>query len=371
MAVGLAADVLPDNGVPDLDEAPMVEAFVAELGLGRLDRAGMTSPFGRNDVWAGSTSSGRDVFVKRLRGPAEDVEARFRRLTAFEVVAAAQPADRRPAAPSHLGGDPVHGIVVYELVAGGSTGAQHMVDETFDSGLAHATGVALAGVHEMVVPAAVELDTSAPALPSLGLLDGLPLTVFETVSHGQLEAWRLQQNDAPLRAALQALDRRERAAERVPAHCDLRVDQLLVVDGQVLVADWEEFRLADPARDIGSFAGEWLYRSALDIVTTRGDAVFDDSPLDHDAILRRGVDKLLRLRPLIERFWAGYRSARVVDSDLAVRATAFAGWHLLDRLLAGSAFTGRSSGIERAAAGIGRGILLDPTRFVSVIGLGN
>lgn len=358
---------------PDLDAQPEVEALLGSLGLGAFDRASLHSPFGRNDVWAGPTSVGRQLFVKRLRGSPDDVEARFARLHTFETVLAAQtgiPVD----VPAHLGSDAASALVVYEFVPDGVTGAQHMVDETYDAGLARATGAGLGGIHTMSVPPDVELDISLPALPSLDLLNGLPLTMFESVSYGQLEAWRLQQNDPLLLDALVALAEREAAATRTPAHCDFRVDQLLVVDGKVVVTDWEEFRLADPARDVGSFTGEWLYRSILDIASTRGDAapgaeVFSDSGMDHDAVLRRGVQKIERLRPLIEQFWLAYRSRRHVDAEFAERATAFAGWHLLDRLLAGSAFTGRTSGIERAAAGVGRGVLLAPDRFATVLGL--
>lgn len=353
----------------DLDENPAVERFLGVLRCGVFDRAALTSPFGRNDVWAGPTSTGAHVFVKRLRGTPADVAARLRRLQAFEAVLAAQPS-RLLAAPPYLGSDESSGLVAYEMITDAISGAQSMVDETFDDELSRRTGETAAAIHGLVVPAGVELDTSRPALPSVDLVNGLPLAVYESVSYGELEAWRLQQNDRPLVAALVALHERETAAERAPAHCDFRVDQLLLAGGAVLVTDWEEFRLADPARDVGGFAGEWLYRSILDIVTSRGEESFDDTALDHAAVLRRGVRKLERLRPRIQHFWSGYRSRRPgVGRDFAARAAAFAGWHLLDRLIAGSTFRGRLTGIERAAAGIGRGILLNPGKFAPAIGL--
>jgi hypothetical protein len=353
----------------DLDENPAIERFLGALGCGNFDRAALTSPFGRNDVWAGPASTGAHVFVKRLRGTPDDVAARLRRLQAFEAVLAAQ-TSRLLAAPAYLGSDEGSGLVAYEMILGAISGAQSMVDETFDNELSRRTGEAAAAIHDLVIPAEVELDTSRPVLPCLDLVNGLPLTFFETASYGELEAWRLQQNDRPLVAALVALHERETAAERAPAHCDFRVDQLLLVGDAVLVTDWEEFRLADPARDIGGFAGEWLYRSILDIVTSRGEESFDDTALDHAAVLRRGVEKLERLRPRIQHFWLGYRSRRpLVGRDFAERAAAFAGWHMLDRLIAGSPFRGRLTGIEKAAAGIGRGILLDPGKFAPAIGL--
>jgi hypothetical protein len=222
----------------------------------------------------------------------------------------------------------------------------------------------------MVVPDGVALDVSRPPLPSLDLVNGLPMQMFENVSYGEIEAWRLQQNDPELLKALVELRERETGAVRSPAHCDFRVDQLLVVGGAVLITDWEEFRFADPARDVGSFAGEWLYRSILDIVTSRGDDAFDESALDHAAVLSRGAAKLERLRPRICHFWSAYRSARTgLDGAFVERAAAFTGWHMLDRLIAGSTFRGRLTGIERAAAGIGRGILINPGKFAPAIGM--
>jgi hypothetical protein len=41
---------------------------------------------------------------------------------------------------------------------------------------------------------------------------------------------------------------------------------------------------------------------------------------------------------------------------------------MLDRLMAGASRTSRLSGIERAAAGIGRAALIDPDRFVTTLG---
>lgn len=352
-----------------LDANPVVERFLAGLGFGVFDRSGLTAPYGRNDVWAGPTSTGDQVFVKRLQGRTPDVVARMRRLHLFEEVFRAQPG--RPfEVPEYLGRDLEHGLVAYRLVAGATGGAGEMMDETFDDAMARQAGEAVAALHAMVIPDDVHLDGSLPDLPSLDLVNGLPLAVYENVSHGELEAWRLRRNDLPLVRALAVLRQREVLATRVPAHCDLRVDQLLFVDGRLVLTDWEEFRLADPARDVGSFAGEWLYRSVLDIVTPRGGVGPDVVGLDHHAVLRLGAAKLQRLRPRIENFWSGYRSvAGPVNGDFVARATAFAGWHMLDRLLAGSADRGLLSGIERAAAGIGRNILLNPERFASAIGL--
>lgn len=362
--------------IPDLDLHSAVKQFVSRLGFGEFERDSLTSPFGRNTIWAGDTTSGQGLFVKQLVGNDSDVANRMRRLQDFETCYASAEFDtmarRGLRIPVLAGFDFESKTVAYQLLPNSTSGAQLMVDETFGDDTAYSAGRAAAALHEMDVTPTLELDASLPALPSLDLVNGLPRETFENISFGEMEAWRLQQNDQPLIDALIELNRRESAAPKVPSHCDFRVDQLMMSDDELYVTDWEEFRLADPARDVGGFAGEWLYRSILDIVTTRGDIVVDESILDHERVLRRGAGKVERLRPRIQSFWRGYRDTREhLDPSFSTRATAFAGWHMLDRLIAGSSYRAKLSGIERAAAGIGRGILLNAERFAPVIGLGD
>lgn len=370
-----AADI-PTMPVPDLEKHFAVTQFVADLGFGEFEKETLTSPFGRNAIWAGATTSGRGLFVKQIIGNSSDVDSRIRRIESFEKTYAAADSDSMQRqglrVPAVVGIDRASATVAYHLLPDSKSGAQLMVDETFDNDAAYSVGRAVAVLHDMPTTSDLQLDMSLPALPSLDLVNGLSLQTFENISFGEMQAWRLQQNDRPLIDALVELDHRENVAPKVPCHCDFRVDQLMISGGDLYITDWEEFRLADPARDVGGFAGEWLYRSILDIVTTRGDVVVDESILDHDSVLRRGAQKVERLRPRIQSFWRGYRETRsYVDDDFSARATAFAGWHMLDRLIAGSSYRARLSGIERAAAGIGRGILLDAERFSTVIGLGD
>ncbi|MFD3378396.1 MULTISPECIES: class V lanthionine synthetase subunit LxmK [unclassified Streptomyces] len=352
----------------DLDEVPSVDALLVELGTGAFVRDSLTAPVGRNDSWAGATTGGRKVFVKHLIGPEADVRARMRRLLSFERFAEGLPTAALRG-PAFLGGDESAGLVAYDYVEGARSGAELMIDESFGPELAENVGRAIGLLHEAPVPDFEELDQSPPPHPPLSFLQGLPLPVFESLSFAELQGWRLMQTDEVLVKAIGELRAREREAPRVPSHCDVRVDQFLVTGDDFLVTDWEEFRLADPARDVGAFAGEWLHRSVLDIVTTRGDSVFLDVELTHEAVLSRGVQKMQRLLPLVRGFWHGYRQVRPgMDAALATRATAYAGWHLLDRLMAGASRTSRLSGIERAAAGIGRAALVSPERFVTTLG---
>ncbi|AXE27358.1 hypothetical protein C0216_08300 [Streptomyces globosus] len=364
----------------DLDTAPEVDALLRRIGTGPFDRADVTALPGRNDTWAGRTTGGARVFVKRLTGPADDVAARMDRALAFERITAGAPGGVLRG-PALLGSDREAGLLAFEYLHDARSGAELMADQEFTPELARRAGTALGLLHAR--PAGAErLDRAVPGMPSAALLEALPAAAFEELSGGELETWRLLQNDGPLIGAVDRLLAAERAAPRVPAHCDLRLDQFLVTApaaaggrAELYAADWEEFRLADPARDVGGFAGEWLHRAVHDIVTSRGDtdtAAFAGLAMTRETVLARGAQKLARLRPLVQEFWGGYRDARPdADPGLAERATAFAGWHLLDRLLAGAARSNRLLGIERAAAGIGRTALLAPARFTHAVGLGD
>src|SRR5687768_7358133 len=62
-----------------LGAAPEVNAVLQRLGLGVLDGDGVSAFAGRNNNWAGRTSNGSAVFVKRLDGDREESLLRFRR----------------------------------------------------------------------------------------------------------------------------------------------------------------------------------------------------------------------------------------------------------------------------------------------------
>lgn len=92
--------------------------------------------------------------------------------------------------------------------------------------------------------------------------------------------------------------------------------------------------------------------------------------LSHNLIVERGSAEIAQVRPLVSAFWQGYRDSSVpIDPGLAERATSFAGWHLLDRLLATAGMQTRLRPVDLAAAGIGRTALLAPARFTATIGI--
>lgn len=353
----------------DLAGVPEVAGLLRRLDLGSFDSQDVVAHLGRNDNWAGTTTSGDAVFVKRLGGEPGDARRRLRRLVGFEQRAGREAdAIRRPRC---LGWDEDARLVAFELLDGAESGAELAGEDRFDDRLSHEAGQVVARLHAIDPQEWADIECRPHPLPPLKQMRALSLASFNAASAAELEAWSVLQHDAELASALTALRADERAAPQVPIHADLRLDQFLVTaDGALHLSDWEEFRRGDAARDVGAFAGEWLHRAILGMTSSRDASVPDLDPTP-DAVVARGVQELDRLRPRVVAFWAGYREASErVEPGLAERATAFAGWHLLDRMLASAGARPRLLAVERAAAGIGRTALRDPARFVGALGLG-
>ncbi|WP_158708970.1 class V lanthionine synthetase subunit LxmK [Streptomyces sp. NRRL S-920] len=350
---------------PHLSAVPEVARVLRRLGLGCLPAGAVESFAGRNDNWAGTTSTGAAVFVKQVadRDPARPG---FHRAVSFERFIARTPVPGL-LAPRCVGWDEPSGLQVFAWLRGTRSGAELIADRAFAEVHAHQVGRAIGALHGAGFDERDGIDRTPPPLPSVELLRALPLRHFLEATAAELAFWQLLQPDRQLVDALAALREAEAAAEPRPVHGDLRLDQLLVDGDAVFVTDWEEFRLGDPARDVGGFVGDWLSYAV------RGITAVDDADTtalsDHD-IIARGTAELTRVRSLLRSFWAGYRQARPVrDPQLELRATAFAGWHMFDRLLATSQRSPRLSAVQRAGAGVGRNAVLAPQRFAGVLGL--
>ncbi|WP_017198206.1 class V lanthionine synthetase subunit LxmK [Arthrobacter sp. M2012083] len=353
-----------------LEQAEGLVDLIRDLGLGEFRPGTLVSPVGRNDSWVGETSTGRRVFAKQLLGPKESVDQRFSRIASFERHQAASTYIHLRS-PHLLGADSDRGQVVFEALGDGESLAAQVIQGTGDPQRSREVGSAIGELHASEAWGAVHYDTSKPDLPQTVHFNEFPLDRYLNSTWGELQVVKLHQDDTAFAAAVKHLLIEEEKSPRVPSHCDLRLDQVMISDNQIHILDWEEFRLADPARDIGSYAGEWVYRAIMDIVRADQSAPNIELHLDHDLIIERGVAKLLELRPHIAEFWSGYSAkSAFADDETAVRATGFAGWHLHDRLLASSQFRSTLPPIERAAAGIGRSMVLQPEKFAAVLGLG-
>jgi hypothetical protein len=345
---------------------PEVAACLVELGLGVPVGDG-SQPAGRNHNWAGSTSHGRRVFAKHLRGRPGDVRRRLRRSVAF---AEAMHSAGLPS-PRLLGACEKHLVLVSDLVADVISGADLALADDFGPAPAAVAGEIVARLHSS--PPEVAPDTSRPLLPDPDLLDALPLATYVELSNAEATFWRLVQSDPAIAVSVTRLLADSDRAPLVPAHCDLRLDQFLWSDGRLLLTDGEEFRRADPARDVGSFAGEWLFRSIVGLVTEFDGTAVVRPPADGDTteaeIIGTATRRLAERRPIVASFWRAYTAVRPPDAGLAARATAFAGWHLLDRAASGAARSARLAAPLRAAMGVGRQALAAPDRFAATVGL--
>ncbi|MHA3700660.1 class V lanthionine synthetase subunit LxmK [Jatrophihabitans sp. YIM 134969] len=351
--------------------ADLVTAALARLGLDGFLVDPDRVKGGRNDNVVGAVTDGRTVFVKRLQGATEDAGARFARLDAFQQLIAGL-ASEHLVTPQFLGADPGSHVLAYACLPDAVPGNELAEDGRFDVALCRRAGRAVAALHTLDAPVGEETSTRSGSRLA-DSLQALTVEAYVNSSGAELEAWALLQHDRQLLEGLQVLATASAAAPRVPCHGDLRLDQFLLQDDVLYLTDWEEYRLADAAHDVGGFVGEFL-RTAVSRMFVDVEADDTTPPGEvHAALMRRGDAELASVRPHIGAFWAGYREVRgdvtPVDPGFTDRVVAFAGWHLFDRLLAGCMLSAKLTHVERGTAGVGRNALLTPAKFAATIGL--
>jgi predicted trehalose synthase len=350
-----------------LADAPDVTVFLDGLGVGVLHDDQVSSFPGRNDIWAGVTSIGTPVFVKRVEGEASDVRRRLDRMAAMDSSLRDHAVIRTPRL---LGIDRDRRLAAFELLEDAVTATELVTVSGLSDDVAYEAGAMVGALHRLPRPDTLAQDTSEPPLPPNQGLDAISLEAYLTFTAAELEVWRILHNDREVVDAIRLIHDREQRCTRTVVHGDLRLDQLLRHRGRLYLTDWEECRIADPARDVGAFVGECVYRAVLGMVSTKHTG---DVEMTEDRVLTNGAREFELLVPLIEAFWDGYRQARpeaVDDEDLAVRAVAFAGWHMFDRAWAAGHYRPRLSPLERGAAGVGRTALIKPAMLVATVGLG-
>lgn len=336
------------------------------LGAGPGEVVDLAPPAfaGRNASWRMTLADGRRIFVKRISARAAGPTA-LRRSTGYAEFAERHPA-HAPAGPRLIAADASESLLVFEHCPG--TGlAELLVQERVPASFPERAGRMLARLHSG--PTAGLEPTAHPSPPVEMLRVGVPHTRYVDFTLAEIAFWGELQRDARLVAAAADLRMRERANQTAPIHGDLRLDQFHLAEGELQLLDWEEFGLGDPARDLGTLAGEWIHRAVLDTVTTREGAGAPPLVFDSAAAVARIAERMTALAPRIRRMWGAYTAALpAADGELAIRATAQLGWHLVDRTLARAASVSRLPGIERAAAGIGRRVLLNPAAYATALG---
>lgn len=342
----------------ELASAPAVARLLESLGLGTLRDDDVVSHIGRNDNWAGTTTTGAPVFIKRLGGESRDVQRRLKAVRAFEELRATGP-ESAPTSPRCLGWSEEDAIVVFELLSDSRSAAELADDDDFDDKHAYRVGGMLGGLHSLDPCARVALEDAPAPLPPLPYFEALPLERYQAASFAELELWRLLQRDEELTEAVRGLRADEGRAPLCPIHGDFRLDQVVLDHDTPHLLDWEELRRGDPARDIGAYTGEWLHRAIRALPGA-----------DDNDVVARGVRELSRLRPMVERFREGYQAAgRPLGRGLVLRSVRFAGWHVIDRVMAAAAQRPHLSPVERAALGIARTVLITPAAVTALLGL--
>ncbi|WP_258066632.1 class V lanthionine synthetase subunit LxmK [Rathayibacter sp. AY1F6] len=336
------------------------------LGGGRHRVAAIDRPAfaGRNASWTMTLDDGARVFVKHV-SPRTAGPAAFRRSRDFAGFVARSP-EHAPAGPRLLAADEDDSLLVFEHCPGTSL-ALLLVEERVPADFPEQAGRLLARLH--AGPVAGLTATSHPSPPVEMLRVGIPHTRYVDLTLAELAFWGDLQHDEQLVSATEDLREWESGNRTAPIHGDLRLDQFHLRDGRLQLLDWEEFGIGDPARDLGTLAGEWIHRAVLDTVTTREGASAPPLAFDTAAADARIAERMAALVPRIRRMWLAYAAETAgADDALAVRATAHLGWHLVDRTLARASMVSRLPGIERAAAGIGRRVLLAPSAYSTALG---
>ena len=202
-------------------------------------------------------------------------------------------------------------------------------------------------------------------MPIADFFDGIPMSAALNMSAADLELWHLLQPDTVLAEAARMIRRFDAEGDYPSAyiHADLRLDQYIVAGDSVMLSDFEEVRLGDPARDLGSLVGDVVFQALITIPRRLGGESLKVET-NHEAILTAGSEALDDVLPDVKQAVEGYRSiAGSLDQALVERAVCYAGWHMFDRMLASAEGTHRVDGILKAIAGIGRNLITAPGTF--------
>ncbi|RSM63053.1 hypothetical protein DMH03_13525 [Amycolatopsis sp. WAC 01376] len=355
--------------MPAVRDRHRVDTVLDRFGLGGLDWAAATAAGGRNDNWLGTTGTGRGVFVKTILGSGTVVTHGLRRTEAFYRAHADSGAPDTLRTTVLIGQDDHAAVQIFDRLDGARDGRETARDGTFDSALATQAGQAIGALHGISPAPLHEVEKSLPPLPDENLLAGLTMEMFYAASAAELDVWRILQQDSLIQESITRLDRDAADAAQVPVHGDLRLDQFLIADDRLYLADWEMFRLGDPASDLGGFVGEWLHHAVTRFL---GDRMKRGTAPAPTIALSPTWRPWRDTRPLAEAFWLSYRTAHpALAPGFASRVTRFTAWHLLLRVVTDARFRAKLDGSGLTLIRLAKMILLDPGRFATVLGLGD
>jgi 5-methylthioribose kinase len=353
-----------------VEDHPEVTQLLGRLGYGSF--VGPVRYRGRNENWAGRTKDGSSLFVKLFADSGgADTAAQLRRTRLFsEIWDADGDGCETFAAPRLLHIDERRRIAIFEHVEGAISAAELVADDDFTVEDSGKIGRLLGEAHNLDVS---QVADSAPfSFPARLAADSLPIRDFLNASGAELDVFALIQNDQALRESLARLCASESESAQGFCHGDFRLDQLLKVKGSWWLTDWEECRRGCQARDVGGYIGEWFYRAVAKIGQREAarDPARQATPSSHAEVMGRGRAGLAWAQPFVTSFWDSYSKVQgSCGDDFIIQVTAFAGWHLFDRILAMAQRRNQLSAYDRAVLGAGKRVLDRPEQFWSVLGL--
>ncbi|PQZ98629.1 hypothetical protein CQ017_08735 [Arthrobacter sp. MYb224] len=352
---------------PEAHQASLLaDALLEQLGRASVRSISPAAFAGRNGTWVLTLADGSKVFAKRFSEKSSTPRA-FNRSLEFARFAHTHP-HHAPASARLIASNEIERLLIFDYCPGESL-ASMVVEERVPADFASRAGEILGRLHT-AAPTGLEPTTiSSPPIEMLHL--GVPQAQYQNFTLAEIALWaQLQSDNLLINAAVELRDW-ELQHQTSPIHADLRLDQFHLEENELLLLDWEEFGLGDPARDLGMLAGEWIYRAVLDTVTSRGNAGAPPEHFDEELATAVMAQRMGMVVPQIQELWRSYtRIATGYDEQLPVRATAHLGWHLIDRSIARAAMVSRLPGIERAAAGVGRKALLSPGSYYQALGFG-
>lgn len=348
------------------EAAERVNSLLIKSGYPQSVEISSAAFAGRNDTWVMTLADHSRVFVKRFVNGASAEDAFERSLMHESTVAQAQ--EDPQTTPRVLASDHDLKVIAFEYCAGTSV-AHLIVDEILPQSFASTAGKLVAQLHNLPSD---HLPETSPAYGTVQMLrHGIPKFRYVDLTLAELDLWARLQQDEELISAAEHLFCGEKQNLTTAIHGDLRLDQFYLNGEQLVLLDWEDFGRGDAARDVGMMAGEWLYRSILDTVTSRGDGEKPPEKFDEQSATTLIAARMNEATAHIGNFWQTYKNNREAsDPNLGRRATARLGWHLVERTIARAGMVSKLSGIERAALSIGRRALITPDAYQVALGLG-
>ncbi|MDZ7914509.1 MAG: phosphotransferase [Rhodococcus sp. (in: high G+C Gram-positive bacteria)] len=344
---------------------PGLEALLSDRGLGVLEASDRHSFYGRNETLAGITSRGDRLFAKRFLG---DTDAeRFQRTLIAESLCG-----QGFTTPRIIATDPGNSLIVFEQIVGARSGLELSVEKgalTHDQ--ARRCGQLTAAIHN--IDSVSVTPHPHPTWRLIGITE-VTLDRYLGATAAELAVWRLLHADMELARSIDTLLRD--GVSDVPIHGDLRFDQFLFSDEDTHILDLEDLQLGDRARDLGSMVGEWLYYAIAEVPSLLTDES-EEPNVTREQVSEVAAAQFESAKPLVRAYIDGYRGRanRLDASDadhcrpLPERVAAFAGWHLWDRMIALAGSMTSVSPVARAAAGIGRSLVLEPGLHAHSLGI--